>query len=711
MSGSMHGVKGLLRQAGKRLRTIPGKLQGRSGCKAPQECPACSLRPSLGWYVNEDGYTSLAVALAILLSLTLVFAAAASTWTMSHAAEVQEVADAAALAGANAVAAFSTTAQVLDACVVTLGLTGLAVMGCALILACVPGLEGAAAPVLNAGREVLSLRTRFSKGAAQGLKAFEAILPALIVANSASCVSANSSGGASYLGCAVPVPTESKSDYGALENQDDAEELAENAEKLAELTRKAEVQKNKAQDALERGWWADCGATPYSMYQRASTLSNITAAQNPYYPSTQGWNFGVGLSRARCYYAARIQQEEPLAQDMESITDSCCRRQFYIYANAQVCAGYYRENADGTVSMSLPSLPHNTAEVRETALYTNRSWPCTWEDGKKVLHSTRDCPGAQGSPAGNGTLAELESGAASLCEVCDMRVSCMGKVAAASTTIENGFEHWWRELVEASKDYERAKNEQARIEREMREEAEKGKSIFKKLLEELSVTRPSICPPGAYGCVSVVSRAPGELVPSELTDAFLTASSLPQGVAVSAAALAPDARSGANNVISRLADGAGAGSTLSGLAASAAGLWGSLLDAYASTYESMSSVVDDALDSLDGVFGLGSWLRQKLSDVVDATGLKPGDLRLKKPVLASSAEVLAKDGIDADGTIRAAIRSLASSNSYIEMVRSLGVALMLSEFGDTITVAEIPIPGTSETIPLTIDLKGLLGAQ
>ena len=687
MSGFLHGAE---------------KRCGRAGAR--------TLRPTLGWFVNEDGYTSLAVALAILLSLTLVFAAAASSWTMSRSAEVQEVADAAALAGANAVAAFSTVAQVLDACVLTLGLTGLALMGCALIMACVPGLEVGMEPVLDAGKEVLELRNRFAKSAAEGLKAFEAALPALIVANSATCVSANSAGGARYLGCAVPVPVESHSDYGALDMLDDGEELAEAAEELAQETKESEELRKKAEDALYRGWMADCGNTPYSMYQRASTLSVLTMAQNPYYPSTQGWNFGVPLSRARAYYAARIRQEAPLASDMESVTDSCCRREFYTYALTQVGAGYYREAADGTVSMMLPSLPHNTDEVRQTTLYTDKSWPCTWENQSKVLHSTLECPGARGEFAGYASLKELESGWAAHCAVCDMRVSCMGKVGAASTSIQNGFEHWWREVVEASKDYEQAKNELVRLENEMKPEAESASGIFQDLLEGLSVTRPRICPPGAYGCVAVVSRSAGEAVPTELTDAFLSPQSLPQGVAVSAAALAPDAQTDSNNVLSRLADGAQNGSAVAGAMSAAAGLWGNLLMAYSSAYESMSEVVGNALDSLDNVAGLGSWLRQRLDEIVEAAGLSPGDMRLKKPVLASSQEVLAKDGIDQDGVIRKAVRSLADSNSYLEMAQTLGVTAVLSTFGDTITVAEIPIPGTSETIDLSIDLKELLGA-
>ena len=85
---------------------------------------------SVSLFVEDDGgYTTVAMAVALLVSLTLVFSAASAEWAMARSAEVQEVADAAALAGSNCVAAFSTVYQVLDACVLSLGLSGVMVMG------------------------------------------------------------------------------------------------------------------------------------------------------------------------------------------------------------------------------------------------------------------------------------------------------------------------------------------------------------------------------------------------------------------------------------------------------------------------------------------------------------------------------------------------------------------------------------------------------
>ena len=66
------------------------------------------------------------------------------------------------------------------------------------------------------------------------------------------------------------------------------------------------------------------------------------------------------------------------------------------------------------------------------------------------------CPGADGGFCGTASLADLEAGSVLKCGECRMSVGELGRAAAASTSIENGFEHWWREVVEASKDYQKA---------------------------------------------------------------------------------------------------------------------------------------------------------------------------------------------------------------------------------------------------------------
>lgn len=659
---------------------------------------------------DEDGFTTVSVALALLLSLTLTFAAASAGWVHARSAEVQRVADAAALAGENVVAAFSTVAQTLDACVLSMGLAGLVCYGAGLVISCVPGLSAAGASTCEAASRILDARRGFAQSAGRGIERLEATLPLLVVANSASCVAANSREGLSYTGCALPFPMESLSDFSALERDVDDTEMSEVSKEMREVSDRVDQAKRRAEAALDEAWRADCVPSPHCLRERASSLAGLPLSQNPDYPSVEGWSFGAPLVRARHYYAARLSMAQVGGADAEELTDSACRRAFYEYALGEVRAGSYEEHDDGTVSSSLPSLPRNSDELRRTSLYTQPTWPCTVEGGTRTLHCDSSCPGAQGPGSGTASLADVESGAVATCGECRMDVGDMGRVAAASTSIENGFEHHWRVIEEASREYEAARNEQRAAERELRELAEEGEGLFQQAIEQLGVARPTLCPPGAWGTVAVVARSEASTVPTELTEAFLSSSELPPGAAVSAATLAPDGSTRDNNVLASFFDSLSShGSVLGGALDGAMELWGSLLVGYGSAYGRVAEVGSEFLDGLDGVLGgsVGAWLRERLSDVMRSTGFEPVDMRLRKPVLTNTQDVFDKSGLSQLSSVRSLVARLPESGSMSDFARSVGLWLVDEAGGPTFTVAEIPVPGTDISIPLTIDLSGL----
>lgn len=662
---------------------------------------------------DEGGYTTVAMAVALLVSISLVFSAASAQWVFSRAGEVQQVADAAAESGANAVAAYATIAQTLDACVLSMGLAGMVACGAGLVASCVPSLAVTGADLVTTGTQILSARRDFSRSAAAGLQRLEAALPAIVVGDSAACVLANSKDGLSYAGCAVPFPQRSESDFSALlADADDSgmEDLAREMQELAEQERAA---KERADDARERGWRADCGARPYCLWQRAQSLAGLSDGVNPCYPSPEAWSFGASLERSRAYYAARLSSCAVEGANAEQLTDSACRRAFYEFALGEVRGGSYSESPDGSVRIDLPRLPRNTSETRATALYTDAAWPCSAEGAGRVLHSSMACPGAQGGYSGLASLAELEAGGVHFCDVCRMDVGDMGSVAAASTSIENGFEHWWREVVEASEEYEKARNEQADAHRELKERAKLGADLFERAIEALTATRPKLCPPGAYGCVAVVARGEETAVPAELTSAFLSEASLPPGAAVSGAVLAPDQTTAENNLLATFFEGLAAnGSLAGGLADGVATLWGRLLIGYGSAYDTVAEAGGDFLDRLDGVLGgtVGSWLKQKLGEIMERCGLAPSDLRLRKPVLVNTREILGKAGYDRAATVRDLVNRLPDSGDVTECVRAFA-GWALDTYGDEdFTVAELTVPGTELKIPLKVNLKKLAGA-
>ena len=64
----------------------------------------------IGLFADEEGSTTVAAAVAILMSLVLVFGMASTQRVSARAADVQAVADAGALAGMNVVAGYATVA-------------------------------------------------------------------------------------------------------------------------------------------------------------------------------------------------------------------------------------------------------------------------------------------------------------------------------------------------------------------------------------------------------------------------------------------------------------------------------------------------------------------------------------------------------------------------------------------------------------------------
>ena len=658
---------------------------------------------------DEGGYTSVATAVALLVSISLVFAVASVEWTVARSGDVQPVADACAMAGQNTVAAYYTVAQVLDACVLSMGLTGMAVMGVGLVTAAIPGAQAVSARAVAMGSDILEARHTFAHNVASGLSKLERAIPYAIVANSASCVVANSAADLGYAGVAIPFPMSSQSDFSSMDALVNTGEVSGDTERLQDATRRSEEAKERADAARERAWRADCVDEPSCLRSRAISLAGLADYENPYAPSPESWNFGMPITRSRAYYLQRYISETPQAEDIESITDSIARSAFYEYALGEANSAWYFEEPDGHVSINIPHLARNSNEMRGTWLYDDGRWPCSEEEAGRTLHSTWACPGATGPDAGTDSVASVDSGAVRLCDVCRMDVVDLGKVASITTSSTSGYEHYWQIIVEAAQDYERARNEQADAEREMRQVAEEGKNAFQRALDQLGVPRPRICPPGAWGCVSVVVRGGGTTVPSELTEAFLTGSELPAGAAVSAAALAPDDATNGNDILSHFLDGIGANNAGTTVLGDVTGLWGRLLVAYGNRYQDLGDFVESFFGRMGGVFGgtVGSWLREKIVWVTRVLGLQPADMRMRKPVLVHTSKVLGRAGVEPTGRVRSLVQALPQGGTALELARALGYWVWDEQEGHAFTLAELPIPGTGMSIPITVDLTGL----
>ncbi len=661
---------------------------------------------------DEGGYTTVAMAIALLLSITLVLFAGRTQWSLSRAAEVQEVADACALSASNVVARYATCAQVCDALILSMGIAGLVTCGAGLVLSCIPGVQPVAEKTIELGTSVLESRSSFARSAVSGLSKLEELVPALVALNSIATVEANEGDGISYAGVAVPLPLEGQSDFSNLDTEIDTRSIEENASRMQDAAERVEEAEQRANEALIRGWMADCGQRPRCMRERAATLAGLGGGQNPDYPTYESWTFGAALVRARTYYPVRLSTDSPEYGTLEALVDSCARKAFYEYAIDCLSYAYYSEFADGTVDLYLPELPHNTAETRATSLYTDVCWPCTQEGDARVLHATLACPGALGAGSGYASLADIDSGLVSRCEECQMDVTDMGRVAAASTNIDNGFEHYWREVVRASRDYEVALDDRREAEEELEGVSEGGLDAFQEALELLAVPRPHIVPPGAWGCVAIVARTDSHEVPNRLGGNLLDPASLPPGVAISAAMLAPDDSAEGNSLLAHLFDGlADSNPVLFEMLGGAGSLWGALIESYDDAYEGIAESSTEFLERIDGVTGssVGSWIRGKVEEVVCAAGLEPRYTLWQTPFGFKRPRVSPGGGWGGISQAQRIILSLGPSPDAAAILRALGMEYIASLPSSTITIAEIPIPGTGMSIPIEVDLSKLAG--
>lgn len=713
--GLLHGIKRCLLKV---TRGLAGRCRPRARCKRG----GFMGRAGIDLFIEDGAYTTLSSAVVILVVLTLLFSSAAAIWSMSRAGDTQAAADSGALAGANVVASYHTAATVVDASILSLGLAGFATIGTGLVAILIPGAELAAGDMVDTGIEIIKTRNKFAKSASKGLQKIEMALPYLVAARATQAVSAQDTEGATYTGTALAVPRTSESDFVALEGSeistDVIKDTSKDLERAADELQKASEETAKAK---ERAWLADCGGSdPASvgscscMWERARSLAKLSDIENPHYASSVTWEPQVALDRAKAYYRLRLANEAPQGSSVETKAESAARKAFYTYASAEVNRAYITEDGDRTTSY-IPLLPRNTDEVRATELYTDAAWPTSTNDGKTYLHYGTSCPNyKKGTPGGLASVAAYDG--QDKCNRCHFGVSSLGAVAAPSTSIENGFEYHFDEFKGALEDYVECRNKELELMRQTEDEADRAGNAFDEAIKALSGERPRIAPPGRNGVVAfAVSGAISS--PDELSSSFNAAVRLGERGAISAAVLAPDDATAQNNVLSRFF------STLEERPGGVAGVldgvmdvWGRLLVGYGDIQGSADELMGEMIDGLGGGSGalgsIASWLGDTVSASVAALGLEPCDLRLRKPVLTDTANVIKSPGSDITGLskVQDKLRSIPLGVTDPKaLCEALEYQVERTISGTVFTLAEIPLPGGG-SIPLTVDVATLAGA-
>lgn len=679
-------------------------------------------RAGVDLFIEDGAYTTLSSAVVILVVLTLLFSSTAAIWSMSRAGDTQVAADSGALAGANVVSSYHTAATVVDASILSLGLAGFATIGTGLVAILIPGAESVAGNMVDTGIEIIKTRNKFAKSASEGLQKIETALPYLIAARATQAVSAQDTDSVTYTGTALAVPRTSESDFAALKGSeistDTIKDTSDDLERAAEELRKASEETAKAK---ERAWLADCGGSDESsigkyscMWERAKKLAELSDSQNRHEKSSITWEPQIALDRAKTYYRQRLANEKPQGSSVEMKAQSAARKAFYAYAIEEVDRAYIKDDGE-RFSAYIPLLPRVPNEVRPTELYTDAAWPVSNNDGRTCLHYGAECPVYQkGTPSGLASVADYDG--RDTCEACGFGVVALGSALMPPSSIRNGFEYHFNEFKEALEDYVECRNKELELERQTEDEADRAGNAFDQAIKALSGERPRIAPPGRNGVVAFAVS--GDITsPDQLNSSFNTAVRLGDRGAISAAVLAPDEATAQNNVLSRFF------STLKERSGGVAGVldgvmdvWGRLLVGYGDIQGSADELMDEMIKDLGGGSGalgsIASWLGDTVSASVAVLGLEPCDLRLRKPVLTDSANVIKSPGSDIAGLSQAQDKLRGIPLGVTDpkaLCEALEYQVERTISGTVFTLAEIPLPGGG-SIPLTVDVATLVGA-
>ncbi len=599
---------------------------------------------------NEAGFTTVGAAIAILLSCSLLFFGLWTARSASRSAGVQATADACALAAENEVAEFVLSVRVADATLLTMSLTGVSLLGIGVVCCCVPGAEAAGAKLLDAGRAVIQKREDVARAQEKALNAAQKMLPVAAQAQAQLVLSENRESidldAVAYVEL-VPADAPDVSCGVGSSAKEAADAVLDESGSIIDAAQAAEEAAKQSADALREAWLADCGAYPEAcMRERAESLAGMQGIENPMAASANSWSFSMALKRARAYYQYRVKDEAPADSSIEEQARSALRLRFYEYAKKQVDKARADVLPDGTVDIDIPLLPRNTDEMKSSELYTDESFPVSGG----ALHAWAGCPAAVGIE-GSGSLAQLDAGAFSKCDACGLDSAALGSVAAASTSISNGFEHHFRKVAEAARTYQQAKNDAAGQSSQVKDAIDGLLDKLNAAIAEAAGNRVEAYPPGRFGALAALA---GDMEAQAATP-FFQGPDLGSYAAISAAIMAEDAE---QNALANLLEGTAddIGPPLSDGGQTMLGLWSALLSAYGSGVDGVRDGVAGVLNAipLASASGLGDWASNALLEMLESAGLEPANTATAKPVTSNTAPVAARG----DGPVAVAVRSL-----------------------------------------------------
>lgn len=627
---------------------------------------------------DEEGITTIGMSVSIFLCIALIFTSAQLYRISSASAEIQEVADASALAADNEVAEFVAAVNVCDAGVLSLTLLSGTLFALGVVAACIPPTAALSEKLIEAADKTMDRRDSFYDGAVKGLNALQKLLPFLAAVNAAGVAEANNTGAmdSSYFALAALIPQEGMKFESLADGKLAAlsGSIDENIDDIREDSAKAEEAAKRANDAKLRAFMADCGSAPSAcMYERAGCLSKISEEDNALYTNVDAWSFQVALKRIRAYYASRTMEPIASSGSIESRADSAIRKRFYEFAYEEFESAFI-DDSEGAFSFKLPALFKNTDQMKQTKLYTEACYPVTQNGSERTMHAWSGCPKASGASR-MGSISEMDSATFSTCPSCEFRVSSMGNVAAASTNISSGFEHHYEAFREAVEEYAQARAEMDPLTQAVKDKVNPIFDAIKDVFKDAAAKRLIPDPPGKYGAIAMVVNTAKPPADSGFESSFTNSgATLGTTAAVSAATLLKDDGSDGSGIISRIIGNmVGDIPVLGGFADIVADCWTGLLRAYENGQDSFNDAVESGLDSFSTSTssGLGTWVSDALRDMVKEVGLQPADIDPRMPVLVNTGHVAIDGSTFSSSFTKLKQSSLAGSSPATGVFSSL----------------------------------------
>lgn len=665
---------------------------------------------------DEEGMTTVGMAIALLVSLSLVFSGAQLYKTTSAAAEIQEVADACALAAENEVSEYVIVANACDAAILSMSLLAITTYGASILCACVPPLAEMSAALAEIGGKVIKARNDFSSRAKDGLNALQRLLPFLSAASAASVARANDQGAmdANYMGIAILVPQEGeKLDSMEIESLDSAGTKADSSlDGIRDSAARAEEAAKEAQKAKERAFMADCGNDPgRCMSERASAFGYISEYRNPRYANVDAWSFQISYERAKAYYAERLSREGMPSGSAKDKASYHLRMRFYSYClDLLESEGHIQESEDSFAGY-LPKLPSKMDEVRATELFSEPIYPISGGGASKTVHAYDGCP-ALGSVLGRTSIDALEHGSYATCSQCDFTAQSMGKIASATTNVDTGFEYHYEIVRTALDQYSQARSLMDPAIRETKNGVNGVFDALKEALSDVVSCRIDIAPPGRNGAIALVVNTAQNDASSGFESLFVRGgATLGTRAAVSAAALVEDSEDECSSIITeavgRFAEDGGA---LTGAFRIVADIWSGLLHAYEDGQSAIDSALTSGLTSVHSntASGLGQWCSDALKGLIKGAGLEPADLKAKKPVVLSTGHVAGSS----DGAFEVNFRKIKTSalatsspaTDFLSWLEDGATSVAEDALSQEFTIAEIMLPIDESPISIKLAL-------